>query len=1062
METTKTTQSKTTGPVIPQPKTFGPLKNVPHINKEAPVQSLLKLADEFGDIFKFETPAGFNYFLSGHDLVEDACDESRFVKFVGPPLRKLRAFGGDGLFTAETRDPNWKKAHHILMPSFSQRAMQNYHGMMVDIATQLIQKWSRLNSDEEIEVADEMSRLTYDTIGLCGFSYRFNSFYREDMHPFVQSMARALHESMKQLWRFGIQQKVMVRTNHQYQQDIRAMNTMVDQLILDRKKESAGKPQDLLHHMLNGRDPETGETLDDKNIRYQILTFLIAGHETTSGLLSFAIYFLLKNPKVLEKAYDEVDRLLKEPVPTYEEVRSLRYIWMILNESLRLWPTAPSFAVFAKKDTVLAGKYPIKKGTGMSIMIPKLHRDKRVWGENADAFFPERFEDMTKVPYQAFKPFGNGQRACIGQLFALHEAALVLGLILKNFRLEDSNHYQLKIKESLTLKPDNFYIKVRPRQKATLTFASQIKPEVKKSEVLFSQKAHQTPLLVLYGSDLGTAEGIARELADEGTSYGFETQVGALNDFIGKLPKQGALLVVTSSYNGKSPVRAREFVDWLGDTEACDLKGVNYAVFGCGDRNWQTTYQAIPQWIDEQMEKLGAHRFMARGEGDASLDFEAQLISWKTQFWPTLSKAMGIDLPGEGDRPRLKTLRLEMVSEGTSPLADLYKATRAKVIKNIELQDAKSPRSTKHIELALPKEMTYQVGDHLGVIPQNSPEQIDRAIKRFSLSKSTKVILHATGTRAEHFPLEKPVLVSDLLRDTVELQEPATRGMLREMVATTHCPPHKKELESFLNEDHYKGVILEKRVSMLDLLEKYESCEMTFEQFLELLPPLKTRYYSISSDPQCEAGLASLTVAVVEGEAWNGNGTYRGVASNYLESRHEGDDISVFVRHPESGFSLPENSETPIIMIGPGTGLAPFRGFLQARDRLQKEGQRLGMAHLYFGCRNEQDFIYQDELKDYVSKGQVTLHTAFSRVDGKPKTYVQHLLKKNGQEVIDLLDQGGKLYLCGDGKNMALDVEATLQAIYRDVHSVGEAEAAAWFKHLQLEGRYAKDVWVGN
>lgn len=179
--------------------------------------------------------------------------------------------------------------------------MKGYHSMMLDIATQLIQKWSRLNPNEEIDVADDMTRLTLDTIGLCGFNYRFNSFYRDSQHPFITSMLRALKEAMNQSKRLGLQDKMMVKTKLQFQKDIEVMNSLVDRMIAERKANPDENIKDLLSLMLYAKDPVTGETLDDENIRYQIITFLIAGHETTSGLLSFAIYCLLTHPEKLKK-----------------------------------------------------------------------------------------------------------------------------------------------------------------------------------------------------------------------------------------------------------------------------------------------------------------------------------------------------------------------------------------------------------------------------------------------------------------------------------------------------------------------------------------------------------------------------------------------------------------------------------------------------------------------------------------------------------------------------------------------------------------------------------------
>ncbi|MGG0915015.1 bifunctional cytochrome P450/NADPH--P450 reductase [Bacillus velezensis] len=1058
---------KETGP-IPQPKTFGPLGNLPLLDKDKPTMSLIKLANEQGPIFQLHTPAGAIIVVSGHELVKEVCDEERFDKSIEGALEKVRAFSGDGLFTSWTHEPNWRKAHNILMPTFSQRAMKDYHSMMTDIAVQLIQKWARLNPDEPVDVPADMTRLTLDTIGLCGFNYRFNSYYRETPHPFINSMVRALDEAMHQMQRLDVQDKLMIRTKRQFHHDIQAMFSLVDSIIAERR--SGGRDEkDLLARMLNVEDPETGEKLDDENIRFQIITFLIAGHETTSGLLSFAIYFLLKHPRVLEKAYEEADRVLTDPVPSYKQVLDLTYIRMILQESLRLWPTAPAFSLYAKEDTVIGGKYPITPKDRISVLIPRLHRDKDAWGDNAEEFYPERFEHPDQVPHHAYKPFGNGQRACIGMQFALHEATLVLGMILQHFTFIDHTDYELDIKQTLTIKPGDFHIRVRPRNKEAVAAAlpaaektvGDVKKEKRETKGASIIGLDNRPLLILYGSDTGTAEGVARELADTAGMHGVRTETAPLNDRIGKLPKEGALLIITSSYNGKPPSNAAQFVQWLEEVKPGELEGVRYAVFGCGDHNWAATYQAVPRLIDEKLAEKGAERFSSRGEGDVSGDFEGKLDEWKKSMWTDAMKAFGLKLNENAEKER-SSLGLQFVSGlGGSPLAQTYEAVYASVAENRELQAPESGRSTRHIEITLPKEAAYHEGDHLGVLPVNSKEQVSRVLRRFNLNGNDQVLLTASGQSAAHLPLDRPVRLHDLLSSCVELQEAASRAQIREMAAYTVCPPHKRELEDFLEEGVYQEQILTSRVSMLDLLEKYEACELPFERFLELLRPLKPRYYSISSSPRKNPGQASITVGVVRGPARSGLGEYRGVASNYLADRGPEDGIVMFVRTPETRFRLPEDPEKPIIMVGPGTGVAPFRGFLQARAALKKEGKELGEAHLYFGCRNDHDFIYRDELEAYEKDGIMTLHTAFSRKEGVPKTYVQHLMAKDAGALISILGRGGHLYVCGDGSKMAPDVEATLQKAYQSVHETDERQAQEWLLDLQTKGIYAKDVWAG-
>jgi cytochrome P450/NADPH-cytochrome P450 reductase len=379
------------------------------------------------------------------------------------------------LFTSETSDPNWRKAHNILLPGFSVDAMRRYYPRMLDIAVQLMEKWERLNPDDAVEVPVDMTRLTLDTIALCGFNYRFNSLYRETPHPFVIAMLGTLEAAQAQGRELPIQRKLHPKRARRLRADQQLMFETVQHLIQDRRKTgTTGTVDDLLDRMLTGVDRQSGEKLDDTNIIAQCITFLVAGHETTSGLLSFALYALLKNPEVLARGYDEVDRVLGTDLsvlPTYSQIHQVPYITQILEETLRLWPTAPAFTRRPYEDTVIGGKYQLRKDTGVLVLVGMLHRDKQVWGENPEAFDPDRFgpENRAKIPLNAYKPFGTGQRACIGRQFALQEATLVLSMLLQRFELVDFDNYQLETKQTLTIKPNNFHIKVRlrARRKAT-------------------------------------------------------------------------------------------------------------------------------------------------------------------------------------------------------------------------------------------------------------------------------------------------------------------------------------------------------------------------------------------------------------------------------------------------------------------------------------------------------------------------------------------------------------------------------------------------------------------
>jgi cytochrome P450/NADPH-cytochrome P450 reductase len=1064
---------------IPQPPKKPLVGNLYSLDHALPTLSMMDLARELGPIFQLEIPGRRTVIVSGFELADELSDETRFDKRVWRPLQNVRMFAGDGLFTAYTQEANWHKAHNILLPNFSMRAMQGYIPMMQDIAEQLLGKWERMNANEEIDVVSDMTRLTLDTIGLCGFDYRFNSFYREDLHPFIQSMGNALGESMARGRRLALQEKLMVNKHRQFQADVDFMNNLVDQVIRERKAggESAQK-KDLLSYMLSGVDKQSGEGLDDVNIRYQIITFLIAGHETTSGLLSFTLYFLLKHPEVLAKAYDEVDRVLGPDTsakPTFQQINKLQYVSQILKESLRLWPTAPLFSVYPYEETVVGDKYRMDKDSEWAILIPMLHRDKSVWGEDADEFNPDNFSHEAEAtrPANAYKPFGNGERACIGRQFAMQEATLVLGQILQRFNLLDPHNYELKIKQTLTLKPEGFAMKVRKRSDAERNLQGFVKPvevtatrEEKKAQVVANQ--HHTPLLVLHGSNMGTSEELAHTIMEDGKLRGFDAQVASLDDYARKLPTEGVVVVVTSSYNGTPPDNAAEFCAWLqGDMAANALKGIKYTVFGSGNHDWFATFQAIPRLVDSRLEQYGAQRIYPRGEGDVADDFDGQFQAWYQSLWSELGQTLNLDL-GASDAATGPRYEVEVLAEAEAPnpFVASFGAHGMRVVANRELNSKEAERSTRHVELALPMGSTYRAGDHLGVVARNMPEMVKRVAAHFHFAEDAKIRLRQGDERRTHLPINEPVRVFDLLADYVELQEVATRTQIKVLAEQTECPPEKMRLLALCGDDEasaarYREEVLAKRKTLIDLLEENPASELPFHMYLEMLPPIRPRYYSISSSPLKDAEQCSITVGVIDEPAWSGHGAYQGVCSNYLKNLEPGQIAYAFVRDTKSTFRLPEDASTPLIMVGPGTGLAPFRGFLQERAAQREAGQPVGPSLFFFGCRHSrQDFLYEDELKAFEQQGVTELHTAFSR-EQEQKVYVQHQLWEQRARVWELLEQGAIIYVCGDASQMAPDVQATFARIYQEQTGKDASEAQQWHQELVDRNRYLVDVW-GN
>ncbi len=884
---------------IPHPPKKPVIGNMLSVDASAPVQDLVRLSKELGPIFWLDMMGTPMVIVSGAALVDELSDEKRFDKTVRGPLRRIRAIAGDGLFTADTREPNWSKAHNILMTPFGNRAMQSYHPMMVDIADQLVKKWERLNGDDEIDVVHDMTALTLDTIGLCGFDYRFNSFYRRDYHPYVAALVRSL-ETVMSIRGLPLEGLLKRGRTHQMGEDIAFMNRMVDEIVSERRKnaEAAAGKKDMLAAMVSGVDRATGEQLDDVNIRYQINTFLIAGHETTSGMLSCAIYAMLKHPEVLRKAYEEVDRVLGPDInvkPTYQQVTQLTYISQILKEALRLWPPAPAFGLSPLQDETIGGKYRIKKGTFVTVLTLALHRDPFVWGPNPDAFDPENFsrEAEANRPVNAWKPFGNGQRACIGRGFAMHEAALALGLILQRFKLVDHTGYQIQIKETLTIKPDGFKIKVRARtdhdRTASVTRVSN--PTTAPSAPAGRARprpGHNTPLTVLYGSNLGTAEDLAHRVADLAEVNGFATALAPLDEYVGKLPEVGGVIIICASYNGAPPDGATQFVKWIsGDLPKDAFAKVRYALFGCGNSDWHATYQSIPRLIDTQLAAHGATSACARGEGDARDDLEGQFETWFSQLRALAVKEFGVDTGFSRDAGDEPLYRVEPVAANIpNTIIGLGGATPMKILVNEELQshhdgsDANS-RSTRHIEVQLPESMTYRVGDHLSVVPRNDPALVDRVARRFGFLPADQIRLDVAEGRRAQLPVNQAVSVGRLLTEFVELQQVATRKQIQMMSEHTRCPVTKPKLIALVGDDAasselYRAEVMAKRKSVFDLLEDYPACELPFSAYLEMLSLLSPRYYSISSSPKVAGNRCSVTAAVVEAPALSGQGTYKG------------------------------------------------------------------------------------------------------------------------------------------------------------------------------------------
>ncbi|MEU6658994.1 cytochrome P450 [Streptomyces sp. NPDC046821] len=1029
----------------------------------APLQQAMELSRRHGPALVRRLHGRDAIFVSDLDLVTELADETRFAKHVGPALENVRAFAADGLFTAYNEEPNWARAHDILMPAFALGSMRTYHPVMYEVSRRVIEAWDRAaRSGSPVDVPGDMTRMTLDTIGLAGFGYDFGSFARSEPHPFVESMVRCLEWSMKRVAR--VPGGDYAAADAAFRTDADYLAQVVDEVIAARAEAPDG--DDLLGLMLTARHPD-GSALDTANIRNQVITFLIAGHETTSGAMSFALYYLAKHPAVLDLVRREADALFgdaADPEPTFDDIGRLTYTRQVLNEALRLWPTAAAFSREAREDTVLGGRIPLRAGQAVTVLAPMLHRQP-VWGDNPELFDPSRFTpeaEAARSPH-AFKPFGTGERACIGRQFALHEATMLLALLAHRYRLVDHADYQLNVKETLTLKPEGFTLTLVPRTAAdrnhpALPGHAPAQDKATAPDTLPARVRPGTSVLFLHGSNYGTCRGLAEQLADDAAALGCDTSVAPLDAHAGALPTDRPVVVIAASYNGRPTDDAAAFATWLDEAPDGAADDVTYAVLGVGDRNWAATYQHVPTRIDERLDALGGSRLCERAAADASGDLNATVLTFTTR----LSAAL-LDMYGDPDAVGADAAEDEEAYEireiGGGPLdavAARHGLVPFTVTETRSLTAPEHPRTKRFVRLALPEGVTYRTGDHVTVLPVQDPALVERAAAAFGVDLDAVLDIRARRPRRDGLAVDRPLTVRELLSHHVELGHVPTREQVALLADANPCPPEQAALRNLADDDPR---------TLVELAEDHPALRgaLTWPQLLELLPPLRTRHYSISSSAAGSPAHADLMVSVLDTPARSGRGRFRGTGSAYLAGVRPGDTVLARVQPCREAFRVPNDAETPVVMIGAGTGLAPFRGVIADRSALLAEGAQLAPALCYFGCDHpEGDFLHADELRAAERAGAVSMRPVFSEAPEAGHAFVQHRVAAEADEVWALLGAGARVYVCGDGARMAPGVREAFRSLFRDrTPGAGEQEAEAWLAGLIADGRYVEDVYAG-
>lgn len=534
------------------------------------------------------------------------------------------------------------------------------------------------------------------------------------------------------------------------------------------------------------------------------------------------------------------------------------------------------------------------------------------------------------------------------------------------------------------------------------------------------------PVTVLFGSQTGTAEGLAKKLGKTLNKRGFEAEVHDLAAYpADKLPAEANVLVITSTYgDGEPPDSAADFHGWLMSDAAPALEGVSYSVLALGDSSYPEFCRCGIDF-DTRLAALGANRLHDRV--DVDVDPDDPYAEWSAAVISALA-------PGGGSM-------VEVASESEAEHEGYSKRNPfpSEVVENRNL-NGPGAKQTHHVALSLEgSDLEYEVGDALGVFPVNNATTVDLILENLPFRAG-----EVTGPGGDEIPLRDALLrhydIGALSKALVEKwQARSGSPRLRALVEADS----KDAWEEFC---HGRELI--------DLVIDFPADFSDGDDFVGVLRKLQPRLYSISSSPLAHPGEVHLTVGIVR---YTTHGRERGgVCSTYLADRlAHGEKPRVFV-HTNPAFRLPEDGGTPLVMVGPGTGIAPFRAFLEHRRTTGAKGRNW----LLFGNPHQAtDFLYQEELGSFVADGTLArLDLAWSR-DQKDKIYVQHLMLQHGAELWKWLQDGAAFYVCGDASRMAKDVDQALHRIAVEHGGLDEASATAFLADLRKDKRYQRDVY---
>ncbi|XQY90098.1 assimilatory sulfite reductase (NADPH) flavoprotein subunit [Metabacillus sp. HB246100] len=539
---------------------------------------------------------------------------------------------------------------------------------------------------------------------------------------------------------------------------------------------------------------------------------------------------------------------------------------------------------------------------------------------------------------------------------------------------------------------------------------------------------------ILFGSQTGNAHSLAENAGKTLKEKGFDVTISSMSDFKpNSLKKVKNLLIVVSTHGeGEPPDNAIAFHEFLHGRRAPKLEDLRFSVLALGDTSYEFFCKTGIDF-DQKLEALGGTRLFDRV--DCDVDFEESASKWLKGIVEGLTNGDQVTEASDDKAQAPQVEQTEIVYSRTNPF-------HAEVLENLNLNGRGSNKETRHLELSLEGSgITYEPGDALGIFPENDPELVGLILEETKWNPDEKVTINKDGDT---------LTVKESLTSYFEITV-LTKAVLEKASAFTTNPDLAKLIEAE-NRDQLKAYIFGRDI--LDLLRDFKPWSFTAQDFLSILRKMPARLYSIASSIEANPEEVHLTIGAVRYEA---HGRKRnGVCSILTAERVQpGDKLPIYIQKNKN-FRLPENPETPIIMVGPGTGVAPFRSFMQEREETGAQGK----SWMFFGDQHfVTDFLYQTEWQKWVKDGVLTkMDVAFSR-DNEEKVYVQHRMLENSKEFFQWLEEGAVFYICGDKNYMAKDVHETLLTIIEKEGNMTREKAEEYVGAMKKQKRYHRDVY---